>query len=128
MTRLTFIFAWTFAGFTTPQMLASPVSEATSVPEIISKIVPIQYASASDIAALLNGHNGGGQAATKTRFMERLLSRLGAEDLDCEIGALGPRIITCDVRNNSLWVLASPQDLNRIKGVIEKLDIVEGQI
>src|SRR5258708_6567557 len=129
MTPLILAFIMLVVALPRQQLLASRVPEdASAPPEIVSEIVPIQYAKAGDIAAVLNGRNGGGQAATNTRVMERLMNRPRAEYLDCGIQALGPRSITCDERSNSLWVLASPQDLNRIKGIIDELDIVEPQI
>jgi len=116
---------------------AGPSSSAfTNVPEGFSaEIIPIKYALASEIAGALNRMrtNGGFTAPVASgtgmiSWRDRLQTVLSNEVTTGESQQFDPRKIVVDERSNSLLVLASRENMHRIKAIISKLDVVLAQI
>jgi Type II secretory pathway, component PulD len=109
----------------------SPASDATNAPtesaEFILEVIPIKYAKASDVAALLGDTNKFDQWMSPP-FFRRLYRKFGAGSIERDAQELGQRIITVDGRSNSLSVCAMKQDLMRIKQIVAKVDYPVPQI
>jgi general secretion pathway protein D len=91
--------------------------------ELISEVIPVKYAKASEIAAALESMRT--NAAGKTPLLERMEKRLPAGERKFESEWVK---ILADERTNSLLVYAGREDMKRIKEVISTLDIVAAQI
>lgn len=104
------------------------------------EFVKIKHADAADVAATLTDIFGGESVAPSVetpaqpgvfqpqvqRRPARVPTRATSGAARGEQGALGLKIIT-DERTNSLIIIARPQDMSKIKAVIEKLDVEIGQ-
>jgi general secretion pathway protein D len=112
----------------------------------ISEIIPVKYALAAEVAAALTsmstnissvagspprtaettgtstGSHGG--RSLNSRFQTGL-KKVGAV---VDIQRLGPTKIIADERSNSLIVFASGQDIEKIKGLVSKFDVVPAQV
>jgi general secretion pathway protein D len=99
-----------------------------AVPDFVSDVISLKYASAAKVAAALNALGADSKSPTPSRLKERLEHTLYAADVEREIRQLGWRAIGTDERSNSLLVFASPSDLARIKAIIAKLDVALAQV
>ena len=77
------------------------------------------------------GAAGGGAPAAGTSFQQRLQSiiqRASSGGQQDQIQVFGQAKIIADQRSNSLLIFATRADLDRIKAVIEKLDVLLAQV
>jgi len=122
MKRLLLALVLLFGNANATWLLAWHDAEAEGArPE--SRIIPIKYARAEEIASVLNGSN-----AVAASFKNRLQMTVNLGALDAEIKNLGLRKVTVDERRNSLLVGASRPDLERIERIIGELDVTLAQL
>jgi general secretion pathway protein D len=137
MKRMLLVFLVVAAGVSARQLFASPAAGTESAPaagagsvppDPVSEVIPIKYALAADIAAVLNGSNSDSKAAASNRLNERVQYTLDAKAVREEIEGLGPRKVIGDERSNALLVYASAPAQVRIKAIIAKLDVALAQV
>ncbi len=114
-----------------------PKSQGDS--ELVSQVLPIKYALAAEVAALIErvGTRSTGAGArtneptvkasdgTRGTLADEIIRRAGLSGVGHE---LGPRKVIVDQRSNSLLLLAGRNDMEQIKGIISKVDVVLAQL
>jgi type II secretory pathway component GspD/PulD (secretin) len=107
---------------------ASDVTNASSEPaEFISEVIPIKYAKATELAALLSATNKVAQPFF-IRLGKRLTQKIGGDAIQCQLEKMGSRQIVAEERSNSLLICAVKHDLIALKEIIARLDFVLPQI
>src|SRR6266481_1254291 len=96
MKRLFLGLVLIFANTNAPWLLALQAGEAEGA-RSESRIIPIKYAQAEEVASVLYGSD-----AVAASFKNRLQMTVNLGALDAEIKSLGPRKVTVDERSNSL--------------------------
>jgi len=74
------------------------------------------------------GTVGGGSGGTFTERIRNIINRASAPTTSGDITVIGETKIIADERTNSLLVYATRQDMETIKDVISKLDVVLAQV
>jgi len=95
---------------------------------LVSEIITIRYAKASDVAAVLNFlHKQDLTPAGVTRNPPdaKLLERA---DVSNEPPLVGELKIISDERMNALLVVTSPGNIKRIKEIVSRVDVVLAQV
>lgn len=100
-----------------------PVGDEIPQTEFVSEVIAIKYAKASEIADALNSlsSDGEGNEDRIRRLMRRALASGEPPNL-CQTK------IIAEKRTNSLLVFATRSDMERIKSILPKLDVVLPQI
>lgn len=75
-----------------------------------------------------SGLGGGGAAGASASFSDRLRNIIQKASASGDIQLIGPNKIIADERTNSLLVFATREDMNTIKDIIGKLDVVLAQV
>ena len=116
----------------TMQSLALETSSAA----LVSEIIPIKYALASEIALVINSLKTNSASAPSaasgpgaiSSFSQRLQRAISQEAASGGALELKEAKIIADERTNSLLISATPEGMQKLKAVISKLDVVLPQI
>jgi general secretion pathway protein D len=112
------------SALTARRVNASESADAeTATAEFISEILPIKYAKAEDIADVLTYLSGSGGGNKDN--IQRLLRHASISN---GLPALGHIKLLTDVRSNSLLITSTRPDMETIKNIVLKLDVVLPQI
>jgi len=107
---------------------ASDVTNSAAEPaELISEVIPIKCAKASELATLLRATNKVAQPFF-IRLGERLTEKVGGNAIQSELEKMGLRQVEADERSNSLCVVAAKPEMIALKEIIARLDFVLPQI
>src|SRR5689334_7302190 len=105
MKRMWFALAIAIALVCPAQLLASDVTNAPPVEPLdsISEIIPIKYAKASELGALLEATDKM-RPAILARFTKHDSQLLGVDAIEHDLGKMGWRQVVSDERSNSLHI------------------------
>jgi len=99
----------------------------TATADCISELMPIKYAKVEDIADVLTclSSSGGGHKDNIQLLVQRLRRHASIAN---DLPDLGHIKLLTDVRSNSLLISATRSDMETIKTIVSKLDVVVPQI
>jgi general secretion pathway protein D len=132
--------------------VGAQTSDAPGPSEFISEVIPIKYARAADVAAVLlrmTTNSVGASAAASSPsavsssnspttpaggpnagndFSQRLQNVIRRASTSGEIQTSGQLPVIADERTNSLLIYATRQDMQRMKEAISRLDVALAQV
>jgi type II secretory pathway component GspD/PulD (secretin) len=128
MKRMLFILVIAIATFLAGHLFALDVTNAPAErSDLISEIIPIKYAKASDLGALIVATNNM-RSAIFAGFTKHHSELVGDNAIELKLVKMGSRQVAADERNNSLYIRATRRDMIALKEIIATLDVVLAQI
>src|SRR5712675_2478440 len=128
MKRMLFILVIANATFLAGHLFALDVTNAPAEPlDLISEIIPIKYAKASDLGTLLVATNNM-RSAIFAGFTKHRSELVGDNAIELKLVKMGWRQVVADERSNSLYIRATRRDMIALKEIIATLDVVLAQI